>query len=492
MKSELFVINCVKTSERARLAVSEYIPSRDREDLLRTLQNSQRLQKVAMGMKIKRPDVFKELEKVIVASFSRQTPLKLTRDHVHKLLNADTQRMLAEALQCTLQDALQTLFSVSALQETLEFLTDGTVWPLPNNAMQILYEILKPSQAQQLEFEWQSTQNDWGTIFTEEEWLSDIAQQRLLKWDKLRRATTTIQALVEIIEQSQEQEEDISEIDLHRTDIIRAMGLLELRRRLSWIVDKLHDQIVENATNAAQHIPDSTVAQLLLPVLHIYKLGSMKQGIEVYIDPTHILFDLLSGHDWTPFEVDEEHIVDNRELLFSGQALYKVANREVGTFEIKCTISNQREPQIILRAQDIPTSIYGQLENDIPKLIPARLSPLGDKLWQRLLFTSFPVLEPHVRLLQRAVKLLGVDFVQAVILANENPTGKIPHIWKDALPHDSFQQALESENDPIYSEGVDQIIARYQGIYGNALDIHRGNLFSNLNESGLEQEENSV
>jgi hypothetical protein len=477
MESELFVVNSVKASERAFSAVAEHIPSIDESALLKVLQSPRKLQQAAMNMRVDYDQVFRHLEQAIVEAFSRRTMPQLTREHVRLLLSADVKPLLADVLGCSSQEALQTLFSISSLQDTLDYLTDGRISRLPANATQLMSEILRPDRAQRLEFEYTTTENNWEPIFIEEEWLSPRAAELLLKSDKLKSARTPFQALAELVDQSQEVEEGISEIDLHRSDTIRPLGLLELRRRLFWIISRLHDQALEYAGNAARSMPASPSIQLLLPILHMHELGSIAQGLEAYINHTHVLWDLLPKDSFVGIAVDQDSVIRDRALIFSGEGLFTVADREVGTFEIKCALHTQRNPQLILRAHDVPAWVYNQLQQDIPKLTPNDLSPIGIELHQKLLFTSFPILEPQVRLLKEAVEQLGAEFDQTVALSCESPIEQIPGLWRESLAHRLPYQDLPAKTDPLYPEGIEQIIARHQRNYNQpyySLRIVRG------------------
>jgi hypothetical protein len=101
-------------------------------------------------------------------------------------------------------------------------------------------------------------------------------------------------------------------------------------------------------------------------------------------------------------------------------------------------------------------------------------------LSQRLLNTSFPILEPEIRLLQIAVEELGDRFVQAVALACESPIEQIPEIWRKSISHRLPYSDLPAQADPLYSFGVEQIVLRHQHDYGQQLKQVQGFLTSDL------------
>jgi hypothetical protein len=477
MESELFVINSVKTSERAFSAVAEYIPSMDVSALLKVLQDRHKLRQAATAMRVDDSKVFTYLQQAIMEAFSRRAMPQLTREHVRLLLNADVQRLLSGVLGCSPQEALQRLFSIPALQDTLDYLAEGRVARLPTNATQLVSEILRPLHAQKLEFDYTTTENSWESILKNEEWLSPASAALLMQSDKFKSARTPFQVLAELVDQSQEREEDTSEIDLYRSDIIRPLGLLELRRRLSWIISRLQDQALDDAGKAATNMPASPCLQLLPPLLHLYKMGAIAKGVKAYINHTHLLLELLPKDSFVGVKVDQASVVRDHALIFSGESQFTVADREVGTLEIKCVMHTQRNPQLILRAHDVPVWVYNQLQHDIPRLTPNDLSPIGNELYENLICTSFPILEPQVHLLKKAVEQLGDQFVQAVALSCESPVEQIPELWREIFIGHRPYQDLPAKVDPLYPEGVEQIIARHQRYYNQAyypLQIIRG------------------
>jgi hypothetical protein len=483
MESELFVINSVTSSEHARSAVAELIPGRDAHDLLRVLQNPDKFRQAAANMGVSYEEVFEHLKKAIVNVFNRRAPVRLTREHVRKLQNADVQHALAKVLGCAPDAALQTLFSVSALQETLNYLTSGQSVTFQAHAAQLLGEILKPIRAQQLEFDCNTTENDWETIFDGEEWLSPAIKKLLVDSVVVPGRTTPCSALAELIKRAKEDDSDPSKIDLDRSTTLDSLGLRALRRRLAWILESLRKETLEGAEKVAVTMPGSPSVQLSLPVLQIYEFGNIAQGLRDYINHAHTLKTLLPEKTIAVYDVEMEKVVADSPLVFSGKPLYEVEGNQVGNFEIQCILRDQSNPQVILSATDVKSWVYHQLSHDIPKLTPDELSIVGDQLHEQLLSTSFPMLDPQTRLLKEAVNTLGVEFVRAAALSCETLIEDIPELFRSKVATRLPYQELPGKTDPLYPHGVEEIIASHKKTYKDSLRIERGSRISDSSQS---------
>ena len=316
MKSELFVINSVKFSEQAFSAVAELIPSVDVRDLLKILQNSERLRLASRNLGVEYQAIFAHLERAIVAAFNRRTVVHLTREHLQLLRNSDVQHALSELLGCVPNAALQTLFSVQSLQETLEYLCAGNIPSLGSNAAQLLSEILKPHRVQQLEFDYVTTENDWELIVDGEQWLSSSASEVLMKAFAFGGQITPSRALAEFIKKTLADKSETERIDIGRSDVLGPLGLIALRRRLTWIRENLGKEIIECGERAAMSMPGSPSVTMLLPILQMYEFGNIAQGLKTYINQGHILKDLLPVNGVTLHDVDPERVVQDALLIF--------------------------------------------------------------------------------------------------------------------------------------------------------------------------------
>jgi hypothetical protein len=483
MKSELFVINSVTSSELARSAVSELIPGRDAHDLLRVLQNPEKLRQAAANMQVNYEEVFERLEEAIVNAFNRRAPLRLTREYVRQLQNSDVQHVLAEVLECAPDSVLQTLFSISALQDTLNYLTDGETVIFQAHAAQTFGELLKPSRAQQLEIDYNTTENDWEPIFNGEQWLSLAAQKLLMDSFVVLGRTTPCAALAELINRARENDSDPSKFDLSRSNTLGPLGLKALRRRLAWILESLRKETIEGAEKVTVNMPGSPSVQLSLPVFQIYEFGNIAQGLRDYINHAHALRSLLPEKTIAIYDVEMERVVYDAPLVFSGKQLYEVAGNQVGSFEVQCILRNQSNAQIILSATDVKAWVYHQLSHDIPKLTPADLDIIGDQLHTQLLNTSFPVLDQQTRLLKEAVNILGAKFVRAAALSCETLIDDIPELFRSKVEARLPHKELPCKTDPLYSHIVEEIIESHKKAYKNSLRIERGNHISDSSQS---------
>jgi hypothetical protein len=202
----------------------------------------------------------------------------------------------------------------------------------------------------------------------------------------------------------------------------------------------------------------------------MYELGSIARGLNAYINHAHPLRSLLPEQSIVSTHVVLDNVILDRPLIFAGIRIFQNA----GTFEIKCSVRNQRQPQLILRAQEAPEWVYRQLERDIPQLTLNDLSFIGEDVAERLLNTLFPILDPELRLLKEAVAQLGGAFIQAVALADEQPIKQLPRVRGEPQAPKIRYQELPAQSDPFYPEDVEQIVARHQQQYGDRLNIVRG------------------
>lgn len=484
--SELFVINSVKISEQAFSAVAEHIPSQTKEKLLEKLQDNNEVERIARQKNIQFNEVFDYLKDVILETFNRQPIPQLRREEVKLLLNTDVQYLLAKELSCTPEAALNTLLDVEALKDTLEYLRDEglTNARVTGEARQLLQEILEDNCASQLEIDYNS--NNWETIIEKngEGWLppESSAAQLLVQSEKIHGEKNPLQALAELIAQHKKVELEASTKDKpENQNVIGPLGLLALRRRLLLIINSLEDQALKELENAAIRMPNSLSIQLLLSIFHLYERGSIKKGLESYINYSQTLEKLLPKNSFDGFEIEEEQerVVGHEPLTFSGK-LFESQEGTVGTFEIQCRLDKQQKPQLILRATNIPEWIYRQLEQDIKiskLLTPEKLKPIENHLYERLLNTLFPILKPEELLLKEAVKKLGSDFFQAVALSCKNPIKleDIPKKWRESLANQLPYSELPATSDPWYKKGVKEIKEIYQKEYGEQnLEIVEG------------------
>jgi hypothetical protein len=473
VKSELFVINNVKFSEQAFSAVAELIPCRDLRELLKILQRPEELRKAAANLRVEYEAVFTHLEKAILDAFNRQVVARLTRDHLRLLQNADVQYALSELLGCEPNSALQTLFSVPSLQQTMESLTAGSAPSLGSNAAQLLGELLKLHRVQQLELDYVTSENDWEPIVNGEEWLSPLAADALKLVASGERITSSC-ALAEFVNKTLEDKSETEGINLARPNVLGPLGLIALRRRLMWIQESLRNEIIECGKRAAATIPGSPSVKMLFPVLQLYEFGNIAKGLSSYINHGHVLKDLLPMNSETTSNVDQDKVVQDRPLVFSGESKYDLAGDQVGTFGISCYLTDQRQPQNILRVTDVKAWVYRQLSQDIPKLTPAELSTTGEQLYERLLNTSFPLLDPQTRRLREVINKLDLAFLRAVALCCKPPIDQTPDLFRGELSFHLPYEELPSVADPLYPKEVEDIIELHKSTYQNSLRVERG------------------
>ena len=136
-------------------------------------------------------------------------------------------------------------------------------------------------------------------------------------------------------------------------------------------------------------------------------------------------------------------------------------------------MSDQRQPQNILHATDIKAWVFHQLSKDIPRLTPDELSLIGDQLHERLLNTSFPLLDPQIQRLKEVINELDLAFIRALVLCCETPIDRLPDLFRVELSDRVPYKELPAVNDPLYPKEVEDIIALHRATYRNSLRIVR-------------------
>jgi hypothetical protein len=482
MKSEILVVNAVKSSEKAFASVAAHIDCSDLERLMKVLQSPERVKQEERRLNLSKDQLFVFLEKAIRDAFEQRPLARLTREHLSALLENDLQKHLSKLLDCPVDEVLQSLFSVPSLQDTLEYL-DRNASRFPANAKLLLNEILKPNNAQKLQNTYAATSSNWEIILKNEEWLEHDAIQRLTESDVATATMTPFQILGSLIDQYKATL-DI-EADKTSTDVgqIDAIGLLELRRRVSSIINNLYEQSI----TTSQSLPKSPIMQFIVSLIYIYELGYVAKGIHEFINTSSKLKELLATKDYFPMSIEENKVNAVKPLVYGEEKIYTLSGQEIGNFEIGCTVDGKE--QTILKVIGAPEWVCRQLRQDIPQLTPLSLRGEGNTICERLLNISFPLEPERTMKLREAIGNMEPAFTQAVVLSSDGKISGIPNVWGSPIPDRLQFDELPVANDPEYVTDVEEHIAKLMSLYGLADNVVRRGVKPKQQESDQREKE---
>ncbi|MCG8605127.1 hypothetical protein MJD09_09035 [bacterium] len=530
MKGEMFVINAIDSSDHAQSVADEHVPADSRYDLFKTLRRMDRLVQAARGLRVNESDFFQFLANRIIAALNRSPVSQLTCEHLKMLKLADVRIELAKLFGCPPRAVLNKLLDIHALQATLQDFGPAISRRLEaeGNAINLLNELLRKVVMQELEFEYVATKNDWQPIVEGEQWLSEDATRLLLAFDPSEDAKSPYRGLATLVDRVLMEQDDPDEFNLLERAIIGPLGLIHIRRRMSWIISRLYDQAIENLDNVVRYMPSSPSLQLLKPLLYTYELGAIAKGLQAYLGYEPTLRELLHRSHLVKVKLeeleinsglDEESVIPDETLTMEIVKRYKIKQdgikKEVGHIQVKCMTEDQDNAQLILGANDVPRWVYEQLEKKIPNLTPSDLSTVGDAVHEKLLNTSFSIFVPQVELLKDLISKLGSqsgqaddtetstqsdtneleeperlfltgdekwtlppEFVQAVALSCDQLIEQLPELWNESFAQNLPYHDLPSAKDPMYSLEVDDLIEQHRETYPSAINLRiiRGEL----------------
>jgi len=484
MKSEIFVVNAVKSSDKAFSAVAEHIDCLDADRLVKLLQSPAKVKQEEKRLGLAQDQMFVYLEKIIRDSFERRPLPRLTYESLLALLKNDVQKHLSKILDWPAGDVLQTLFSVPALQDTLVFLGSATS-RIPANAILLLSEILKRDHAQRLQNTYATTSNNWEIILKNEEWLESDAVQKLLESEAGITSPNPYQVLAGLIDEynSMQESEEKPDEEAMLTGHLGALSLLSIRRRISSIINNFYEQSIQSAGN----LPKSPIMRFLAPLINIYELGYVAKGIKQFMDTSSKLREILPIQDYSSTSIEEDKVDFFKPLMFFEEKTYSVSGYQLGNFEIRCTVDGKE--QTILKVMGAPEWVCQQLKQDIPQLVPVKLRGEGDTLSERLLNTFFPLEPEGIARLREAINNMESAFIQAVVLSSDGSIPVIPNIWGYPIPDRLQFDELPVANDPEYVTDIDEHIAKLMSRYGYADNAVRRGVKRRQEESDQTEKE---
>jgi len=422
MENELYVLWLVRTSERARAAVSQVYGDLARSDLVRRVTGP--------GL---HEDRLAELAARIRAEFTPpQLPAVLTEHHLRMLVDPKALPALAELLGCPVADVHANLLDshqlVRALRDTGH--TRAEIADAELLLLTLLPRLPRLAAAHALDA------GEWGAFVERRKWLTPRAVQRLADWARARewaadaRPAQVLAGVLEGVGGRRAEAEPSSRFD--------ALALIELRRRIGLLAELLRGDASAHAEEAALLAPDLTSVARLPAWLELYERNAVAVGLHRLFTGSTSLAELLQGKYTDPPAVTGEPR-PGTALEITNEISFGVFRKWVA-FDITCEVEGQAGQQVVLRCRGVRKDLYKPIRDKVLQLRVVDLSQVGNTVGERLLNTQVAQHHGLRGRLRLALRRHGPQAIQCVLLAGVRRPITVPSPWHEylntALPYE--------------------------------------------------------
>ncbi|MFF8311780.1 hypothetical protein ACWGQL_24970 [Streptomyces lydicus] len=414
MDNELYVVWMVRTSERAMAAVEEALGSFAAHDLLHRI-----------GRFGEAESRLAELAARIRAVFTPpELPATFTGRHLHLLVGAAAQPLLAEILGCREPDVFATLFDAHQLAQALReagHRQDGV-----DDAELLLLALL--ARLPRLAARHGLESRDWGGFVEGRGWLTPYALDRLTDLSRRRgwpAQAGPAQVLAGVLEGvgGRHGAEGAAQFD--------ALALIELRRRIGLLGEQLRGDALEHAEEAGRLAPDLTSVRRLPAWLELYEHRAVAVGMRRLFAGSVTVGEQLEGlFSEPPPEVGRPR--PEAHLQVVNEVRYGVVRRRM-SFDIACEVEGQAHPSLVLRCRGVRPEDYPAIRDTVHQLHGSDLAAQGESLGERLLNTAVPQRVGLAGRLRAALRQYGAEVVQCVVLTGIRQPVSVPAPWRDHL-----------------------------------------------------------
>jgi hypothetical protein len=290
MRSEIYVVNLVKASVRARTFMAN-LPgpwiSPHRDTLLLRLSQGETLGTLATHLRCPQAQVFVKLAARMKRDIEGRFPPLFAAEHLHKLALTNTCNRLAKALSCDPEQALDKLFDVHAMLDTLfevepvEALLlmmsgtrrDSRFPPADITLLKLLAIRQKATEHYKInDFE-------WGRLLDEHRWLRNSALTRLRSYavEQGFAQDTGANLLAAAIETDAY---GGSAYEVH----LDALAIVYIKQRIDWIVRQLRERAQELASEVADIVPVYSPLARLQSHVEFYELKAPATAWRLTLD----------------------------------------------------------------------------------------------------------------------------------------------------------------------------------------------------------------
>jgi hypothetical protein len=437
MDNELYVISLVTSSDRARAAVSDALGNYALTDLLRQIATF-----------ADAADRLAELAARIQAEFTPPPlPTAFTGDHLRQLAGTSAPALLAGIMQCPPADLLANLLDAHQLADALR--DAGSTRQQIHDAELLLLELIP--RLPRLAARYGLDARGWGDFMEHRNWLTPEAVHRLTEEAQRRdwaRDAPPTRILAGILENVSVRQADTG-------TQFGALALIELRRRIGLLAERLRDEAIDWAREAAQEAPDLTSVDRLPAWIELYERDSVAIGLLRLLTGTVSVAGLLQANFSEPPTVTgvpaaTEHLQVINETAFGAPWKRRIA------FDVSCVLEGNDRPQVILRCRGLPYDAYNTVRDTLHQLRGGDLAEMGKTLGERLLHTHVAQHEGLHGLLRLALHRYGPEVIQCVVLTGVRQPIVVPSPWCDHLTS-HLPYAIPHASDARFP-GLDDIV----------------------------------
>ena len=412
MNGEMYVVQLVKSSERARSVASRYLGMASRDGQLEVLKELDLVPRLTGPLDCSEQTVFTEFAWCIRDELLRHSPSSFTLSHLRLLDDAHVQTPLDNLLDCQPGQGIQSLFDPVKMKGTLQKVNPTQAAAAPLASRSLLQAILLPRHVSAIEQRYDVDFNSWGEFIQQERWLKVEAIQRLRDYaNKLKRPAEhpPISILAAFLDDLQEGKAD---------RVFDKLALAYLRQRLLWVVESLREQAIKRAQNASILDPSQPAYGHLPAWIEIYERGAVLRAMPYLTPDRKPLSTFIPSANYKIIQSLDGKPDLKKPLVVRAERKYEkgwIRKTKVGAFEIHCYLQGKEEAYPQLQCHGLPLDIYEHLIAVIPQLTGADLSPAGTTLPERLLNTLVLVPDRFIRFISSGVKQLGPAFAQCLV-----------------------------------------------------------------------------
>lgn len=416
MHGEMYVVQLVKISERARSVAGTYLRVAGRDRQLEALKDPHLAQKLTGPLDCSEHTVFTEFARRIRDELQRHAPSSFTLAHLQFLATDRAHIPLDNLLHCEPGKGLPGLFDPVNMKRTLQKVDPTRAASIPLAPGSLLSAILLPHHISSFEQQYGVGVNDWGAFIQEEKWLTGEALRQLRDYANSviwPAEYPPMSILAAFLDDLQEEGQGTD----HRQTFDK-LALAYLRQRLLWVVETLREQAVKHAQQASTLDPSQQAYGHLPAWLEIYERGAVLRAMPYLTPDRKPLSTFIPSSNYKVFQSLDGKPDLKKPLLVETKRIYEkglIKKTKVGAFEIHCSLQGRQEAYPQLQCRGLPLDIYEHLIAVIPQLTGADLSPAGKTLAEQLLNTLVPVPDRFIRFINSAVKKLGPAFAQCLV-----------------------------------------------------------------------------
>ncbi|HEY1349566.1 MAG TPA: hypothetical protein VGF67_08090 [Ktedonobacteraceae bacterium] len=476
MYGEMYVVQLIKSAERARSIASALLGVASKERQLDLLKEPDIVARLADALDCSEPEVFAEFARRMHDELMGNRLPPFTLAHLKQLDHHQVQAPLEDLLHCAFGEGLQSLFDPLRIKKTLLRIRAAEASSARLDSRSLLALVLRPEHLSRFEQQYDISFNAWGAFIQEEKWLKTEAVQRLkgLAQPSRRREEeeplSLLAAFLDNLQAGQEGEQ---------VPTFGKLALVYLRQRLLWVVASLREQAVQYAQKSGALDPAQPAYGHLPAWIEIYERGAVLRAMPYLTPEKKPLTLFLPAANYTKVEQRQEGKADPRKpLVVTAQRTYEkrlirpsplrlrlFEKMLVGAFEVRGYLQGQEEAVSLLQCQGLPLDIYEHLIAVIPQLIGADLASAGATLPDRLLNTPVLVPDRLIRLLSLGVKALGPAFAQCLVLCRTPLPIELDLPGRDDLSDQLPYTSLSHHEDIVFPVGaqalVDDLLASY-------------------------------